>query len=100
VARFVPVPAVSPIVCDPIVEITAPVVPPQAAFAPVPAVAPSIWRLNLPLSVAGTQTLFTVSVGFRVFVIVQTLLSPASSVTRPGCAQSADMAQYECGATL
>ena len=62
--------------------------PPQAAFAPVPAVAPSICRLNLPVSVAGTQTLFTVSVGIRVFVIVQVLLSPAFRVTVPFEAQS------------
>src|SRR5205814_1540864 len=82
------VPSVSPTVCEPTDETTAPVVPPQAAFAPVPAVAPSTCRLNLPLSVVGTQTLFTVSVGLRVFVIVQVLLSPASRVGALDGAQS------------
>jgi len=45
-------------------------------------------RLNRPGSAGGTQTLFTVSVGFRVFVTVQVLFSPAASVMLPFAAQS------------
>jgi hypothetical protein len=36
----------------------------------------------------GTQTLFTVSVGFRVFVIVQVAFCPPASVMLPFAAQS------------
>ena len=81
-------PAVSPTECEPSETGTAPVVPPQAAFAPVPAVALSICRLNLPVSVVGAHTLFTVNVGRRVFVIVHTLFSPAARDTVPSAAQA------------
>src|SRR5207247_1270538 len=85
----VPVPAVSPTVCAPSPTCTAPVVPvPQTALKPVPAVAESICRLKCPPSVVGAQTLFTVKVGLRVFVIVQVLLWPAVKLTVPSAAQS------------
>ncbi len=90
-------PAVSPTVCVPVETSTAPVVPPHAALAPVPKLEPSTCRLNRS-DVAGTQTLFTVSVGFggggtlRVLVIVHTLLSPAARVTEPLAAQAPPIA--------
>ena len=63
----------------------------RRSWLPLPPVAfvwPSIWSPNVPVSAAGEETFFTVSVGIRVFVIVQTLASPAASVTWPLASQS------------
>src|SRR5215216_5885685 len=66
---LVPVPADSPTVWTPVSTVCVPVVPPSPTLAAL--TAPSISRLNLPLSVAGTSFLVTlmVPVGRGVFLV-------------------------------
>src|SRR3990172_399981 len=78
---MVPVPAVSETVWAPTETTLGPVEPPQRAS--VASVTPSMRRLNLPLSPAGTQTLFTVSVGRRGVVVVQVLTAAAGGGVPP-----------------